>query len=388
MTDAYRHAGLLAGAGRYEDAERELRAGLAGSPADPGLLTLLGYVLRMRRDYPGALRAADAAVEAAPGLAAAHAERAENLIALIRAGEATGAATEAARLDPQDPSGHLVLARACASAREYDRARAAAHRGLALDPTSVEALLTVADVERDAGGHDAAMAAARGALARDPENRYGRWLVAMLDAEKLRVGRSMRALREVARDNPARPDVISMTWPVRSLLSALRRWLAAAVALVAIVALLRIWWDLPGPVSRTLAGLFALVVLGFGARVLAPAGRLPWRCLRLVPRLLRRATVAGLVTLGVILAALTGYAATGHPAVLVPAVVAVPVFWACGLAELLGARLDDPGFAWAVRDLGGQFREFGGELREWWRTTRRELRDAWHDSDSGGPGPR
>jgi tetratricopeptide (TPR) repeat protein len=382
VTDAYGHAGSLAAVGRYSDAERELRSGLAASPADPHLLTLLGFVQRMRRDYPAALRTSEAAIEAAPDLAAAHAERAENLIALIRSTDAVGAATEAARLDPHDPAGHLVLARALASCREHDRARAAAKRGLALDPGSVEALLTVADVERDAGRHDAAMAAARGALARDPASGYGRWLVAMLDAEKLHVGRSMRALREVARDNPARPDVISMTWPVRSLLSALRKWLAAAAGLVLLAALLTIWWDVAEPIARTLAGLFAFVVLGFGARVLVPAGRLPWRCLRLVPQLLRRGVVAGLVTLAVVLGSLIAYAATGQPLLAVLALFAVPVMWVCGFAELLGARLDDPGFGYAVKDLGRQFGEFGGELREWWRTTKRDLRDAWNDPDS------
>jgi tetratricopeptide (TPR) repeat protein len=388
VTDAYGHAGSLAAVGRYEDAERELRSGLAASPADAHLLTLLGYVLRMRRDYPSALRTSEAAIEAAPDLAAAHAERAENLIALIRSAEAVGAATEAARLDPYDPAGHLVLARALASCREHDRARAAAKRGLTLDPGSVEALLTVADVERDAGHHDAAMAAARGALAKDPASGYGRWLVAMLDAEKLHVGRSMRALREVARDNPARPDVISMTWPVRSLLSALRRWLAAAAGLVVLGALLTVWWDTAGPVARTLAGLFAFVVLGFGARVLVPAGRLPWRCLRLVPRLLRRGIIGGLAALGVVLGALIGYAATGHGLLAVLALVAVPVMWVCGFLELLGARLDDPGFGYAVKDLGRQFAEFGGELREWWHTTKRDLREAWNEPDSDRPGPR
>ena len=156
--DAYRQAGSLAEVGRYEDAERELRGGLAAGPADADLLTLLGYVLRMRRDYAAALRTCEAAVGPTPSLADAHAERAENLIALIRSGDAVVAAGEAARLDPQDPAGHLVLARALAVGPRARPARAAAKRGLALDPGSVEALLTVADVERDAGRHDAAMA--------------------------------------------------------------------------------------------------------------------------------------------------------------------------------------------------------------------------------------
>jgi hypothetical protein len=173
-----------------------------------------------------------------------------------------------------------------------------------------------------------------------------------------------------------------MTWPVRSLLSALRRWLAAAVGLVALATLLTIWSDVAELISRTLAGLFAFVVLAFGVRILVPAGRLPWRCLRLVPRVLRRATVAGLATVAVIVALLTGYAATGRPVFAVLALVAVPVLWACGLAELLGARLDDPGFVYAMKDLGSQFGDFGRELRDWWRTTKRDLRQAWNEPGS------
>jgi hypothetical protein len=57
----------------------------------------------------------------------------------------------------------------------------------------------------------------------------------------------------------------------------------------------------------------------------------------------------------------------------------VPVLWAWGLAELLGARLDDPGFVYALRDLGRDFRQFGTDLGDWWRTTRRDLRAAWKE---------
>jgi hypothetical protein len=78
-------------------------------------------------------------------------------------------------------------------------------------------------------------------------------------------------------------------------------------------------------------------------RVLVPAGRLPWRCLRLVPALLRRGIIAGLAALGVVPASLIGYAATGRGLLLVPAPVAVPVLWVCGFAETLGPDSDRPG---------------------------------------------
>jgi tetratricopeptide (TPR) repeat protein len=385
--EAYRAARHLAEVGRFVEAEARLRSALAAGPADGDVLTLLGYVLRQQRDYPAALAACDAAVAADPRLADAHAERAESLIALIRDEDAVVAAGEAVRLAPHAAAGHLVLARSLAAGRRFAEARTSARHGLALAPRSVEGLLTVADVERDAGGRDAAEEAARAALAIEPENAYGRWLLAMLDAERLRVGRSMRALRDMARENPARPDVISMTWPIRSLLSALRRWFAAAIVLVAVCTLAATWWAPAGPAGRILAGLFATVVAGFALRVLIPAGRLPWRCLRLVPWLLRRATRAAMGTVAVMVALLLGYAVTGRWWLAVLALAAVPVLWALGLAELLGARLDDPGFLHALKDLGRDFRDWGGELGRWWHETKRELRETWNDDNPVPPRP-
>jgi tetratricopeptide (TPR) repeat protein len=379
--EAYREAWHLTEVGRPADAEVRLRTALAAEPADADLLTLLAYVLRRQRDYPAALAAADAAVAAGPRLADAHAERAESLILLIRDQDAMVAAGEAVRLAPQQPAGHLVLARALAAARRFPEARAAARTGLALAPHSVEGLLTLADVERDAGDREAAEEAVRAALALDPENALGRWLLAMLDAERLRVGRSLRALHDIAREHPARPDVISLTWPVRSLLSALRRWFAAAILLVVAVVVVAIWWPPAALGARILAALFAAVVAGFALRVLIPAGRLPWRCLRLVPRLLRRATRAAVVTVVVQVLLLSSYAVTGRWWLAVLALASVPVLWGLGLAELLGARLDDPGFVHALRALGRDFRDWFAELGRWWQDTKRELRETWNDDN-------
>ena len=379
MTAAYDRARALADVQRWPEAERAVRDGLADEPASADLLIFLSYLRRMQRDYPGALAVAEAAAAADPGSAEAHAERAESLLALIRDDDAIAAATEAVRLLPRRPLGHLVLARALASARRFDQARASATHGLSLAPQAVECLLTVADVERDAGHRAVATEYAKAALAIDPASMYGRWLLAMLDGEGLRVGRSLRGLREVARDNPAHPDVISMTWPVRSLLAGLRRWLPVAVGLVAILTLIALWWPPIDAPARILAAFFAAAVVALAARVLLPAGRLPWRCLRLVPRLMRRAATGGLLTVAAILAFLIAYASTGSWWCTAVALLGVPVLWAWGLAELLGARLDDPGFVYALRELGGGLRQFGADLADWWRTTRRDLREAWKD---------
>ncbi|SNY49188.1 tetratricopeptide repeat protein [Paractinoplanes atraurantiacus] len=369
--DAYWRAHRLAQVGRYDEAEKAAREGLALDPGDARLLTLLASVLRLRRDYAGALATADAAVAAAPQFADAHAERAENLIVMIRSRDAVSAAAEAVRLGPTEPTAHFVLARALASAKDYPRARAAAAHGRSLDPNSVEGLLTVADVERDAGNRDAALTAARAALAIAPGNPYGRWLIAMLDAERLRVRRSMRALRDVARDNPARADVVSMTWPIRGVLNGLRRGVAASAALVCLLQLIALWWwPTAGPFGRVMAGVLAAVMAGFAARILIPAGRLPWRCLRLLPPLMRRANVTALALTAVATILLFLYAVTSWWPLPLLALALTPFLWLLGLAELLGAGLDDPGMRHAITDLAAEF-------RAWWHTTKKDLREAW-----------
>jgi tetratricopeptide (TPR) repeat protein len=375
---AYWRAQKLAEVGHYAEAERVAREGLAEAPGDGWLLTLLASVLRLRRDYAAALTTADAAIAAEPTLADAHLERAEDLIVLVRAREAVAAASEAVRLAPSMASAHFVLARALAAGRQFEQARAVAAHGRTLDPHSVEGLLTVADVERDAGHREVALAAAHAALAIEPENAYGRWLVAMLDAEKLKVRRSMRALREVARDNPGRTDVVSMTWPIRGVLSGLRRGLALSAALVCALTLTgALWWTPAAAFGQIVSGVLAAAMTGFAARVLIPAGRLPWRCLALLPRLMRRADTAALAVTGAALVLLSLYAWTAWPPLPVIALALTPVLWLLSLAELLGAGLDDPGTRVALRT-------WTDDLREWWRTTKSELRDTWKDGDPPG----
>jgi tetratricopeptide (TPR) repeat protein len=377
MSGSYRRAHLLAQAGRYEEAERTVRAGLAEEPGDGRLLTLLASVLRMRRDYPAALAAADSAAAASPLLADAHAERAENLILLIRSKDAVAAAEEAVRLDQLGAAAFLTLARALAAASQHERARAAAAHGLALDPRSVEGLLTVAEVEREAGNREAAATAARAALAIEPENTYGRWMIAMLDAERLRVRRSMRALRDVARASPARPDLISMTWPIRGVITGLRRGLfAGGLVICALLIAGHWWWPVAGSFARVVSAVLAAILAGFGARVLLPAGRLPWRCVPLLPSLMRRSTYGSLTVLTVAVVLLILHAAAGWWIAAVLAFALAPVLWALGLVEMLGAGLDDPGISHALRSLAVEF-------REWWVTTKRDLRAAWKDDPKG-----
>jgi hypothetical protein len=181
----------------------------------------------------------------------------------------------------------------------------------------------------------------------------------------------MRGLSSLARDNPARPDVVAMTWPIRGVLSALRRGIAVGGVLVCVsLAVGHWWWPPAGTFARLVSAVVALVLVGFAVRVLIPAGRLPWRCLELLPRLMRRASLMSLGVAGVAVAALVAHAATGGWYLAVVALAGAPVMWALGVVEMLGAGLDDPGIRHAIGDLAGEF-------RSWWQTTRQELREAW-----------
>jgi tetratricopeptide (TPR) repeat protein len=290
-------ARLLAGVGRLREAEDAVRAGLIEAPADPDLLTLLAGVLRLQDRRDEALAAAEVAVTAGPGLCGTHIERAECLLLVKgRLAEAVTEAEEAVRLDPAHPPAHRVLARALTLRRDFDRARAAARRALDLVPESVPDLLTLAEIERHAGHRDEARAVTRRALAHDPENPDGRWMIALLEAEGLRVRSAMRGLRGLAADHPARLDALTMTWPIRGLLGGLRRGLVAGLLLTGLLAAVAGLWSSGLLMARAAAVTVGVVMIAFSARVLIPAGRLPWRCLPLLPAGTRRATHAGLVT--------------------------------------------------------------------------------------------
>lgn len=356
MTAAAR-ARALAGVGRLAEAEDAVRAGLAAVPTDPELLTLLAGLLRLQGRRGEALTAAGTAVAAAPHLAGTHLERAECLLLLpvatagdrppgardegpgrrgceaARLAEALAEAEEAVRLEPAHPPAHRVLARARLARKEFDQAREAACRALQLAPDSVPDLLTLAEIERHAGRRDAAGRAVREALARDPQSPDGRWLVALLDAERLRVGPAMRGLRRLAADHPARLDAATMTWPVRGLLGGLRRGLTAGVVLAGLLALSAYRWPGALLLGRAAAVTVAAVPVFFAIRVLVPAGRLPWRCLALLPAGTRRAVRAGLIAAGATVTLLATYAVTARGEPLLLAAAAVVLLLVTGRAD-------------------------------------------------------
>ncbi|GIE78039.1 hypothetical protein Aph02nite_39890 [Actinoplanes philippinensis] len=326
-------ARALAGVGRLEQAETAVREGLAETPADAELLGLLAGLRRLQGHYADALEFADAAVAAAPGQSVVHIERAECLLLLGRSGDAREAAGEAVRLAPGRPEPHRALARCLVLRREFDGARDAATRAVTLAPHSVPDLMTLAEVERNAGRRDAARAAAARALAEDPEDAEGRWMIAVLDAEKLRVREAMRGLRQLAADHPDRYGAPALSWPVRGLLAGLRRGLSAGVPVVVALTLGGRWWAPALLLARGAAVVMALVTVGLAIRVLTPAGRLPWLCLSLLPARTRRAIGAGLVAASGAVHLLLWYAVSPHWLTLALVATAVAVLLTAGAVE-------------------------------------------------------
>ncbi|MFC4063316.1 tetratricopeptide repeat protein [Actinoplanes subglobosus] len=351
--NAAARARALAGVGRLEQAEIAVREGLAETPADAELLGLLAGLRRLQGHYAEALEFADAAVAAAPGQSVVHIERAECLLLLsrgdgvrggsARGGESGGAASvvraaeasarEAVRLAPDRPEPHRALARCLVLRRAFDEARASAGRAVALAPHSVPDLMTLAEVERNAGNRDEARAAAARALAEDPEDAEGRWMIALLDAEKLRVREAMRGLRQLAADHPDRYGAPALTWPIRGLLAGLRRGMLAGVPAVAALAVAGRWWGPSLLLSRGAAVVMALVTFGLALRVLLPAGRLPWLCLGLLPAGTRRAIGTGLLAASAAAHLLLWFAVSPYRLTLILAAVAVAVLLAAGAAE-------------------------------------------------------
>jgi tetratricopeptide (TPR) repeat protein len=334
-------ARAFADVGRLADAEAEVRRGLVHSPADPELLTLLAGLLRLQGRRDDALRAAGAAVAAAPYLSGTHIERADCLLMAppgaagkkddeARTGEALRSAVEAVRLDPGHPPAHRVLARTLVLRKDYDGARQAVQRALDLDPHSVPDLLTLGEIERHAGHRKAARTAVEAALAQDPGHPDGRWLIALLDAERLRVRSSMRGLRDLAADHPAKLGGATLTWPVRGLLGGLRRGLGAGVPLVTALAVVAASWPSWETAARAAAATVAVVMIGFSVRVLVPAGLIPWRCLTLLPARPRRAVRAGWVAAVATVTLLLGYAVTAGWTPLAGAFVTLAALIAAG----------------------------------------------------------
>lgn len=140
-------------------AEARVRSELMRCPGDPGLMTTLGFSLRLQGRLAEALSSLDAALRLAPDYAVAWLERAVTL----HQGNSLRVAAESFRravaLDPGCAPGWGGLARVLLALGDRAAARTAAVRALAIDGADPGGTLALAACEIAAG--DAAAAIAR-----------------------------------------------------------------------------------------------------------------------------------------------------------------------------------------------------------------------------------
>ncbi len=121
--------------GDAASAARLCRALLAADPRCGAAQVLLACaLLALGADWPGALAAADAALELVPSAAPAHFVRGTALHALGRAADAVAALRAAIALAPEDAGAWLNLGNALASLDRLEAAEAALRRACALAP--------------------------------------------------------------------------------------------------------------------------------------------------------------------------------------------------------------------------------------------------------------
>jgi Flp pilus assembly protein TadD len=208
VLDALQRSAALLDVGRPDEAEALVRRALADEPDEPFLRTELARVLIVQERPDDAREQADRAVAAAPGLAYAHAIRALALSGDERRRfEAVDAAREAVTLDPEDPYGHLTLARTALRARRLDEARTAAETAIRLDPEDGDTHRVLGAVLLAAERPVAAEEAFREALRRDPHdatalNDLG---VAVQAQGRERSAEARALFEEAARARPADP---------------------------------------------------------------------------------------------------------------------------------------------------------------------------------------
>ncbi len=138
MSDRYQRAQMLAGTGRMDLAERDLRQMLAEEPRDATAHALLALVI-----LPDSTRLGEATEEAKTGVgiepddAFTHYALAQCLFQRGRYAETETAILEALRLEPHDADFYSVLARSRLANEKYQAALDAAEQGLSIDPEHI-----------------------------------------------------------------------------------------------------------------------------------------------------------------------------------------------------------------------------------------------------------
>ncbi|QDT05707.1 Tetratricopeptide repeat protein [Rubripirellula lacrimiformis] len=171
MSDRFQRIQMLAGTGRLDLAERDLRQMLAEEPRDGLAHAFLAMVLISDESrWDEAMREAKTAIGVEPDMAITHYALALCYLARNRYAEAEASVIESLRLDPYDPDAHATLSRAHLGRSNYAEALAAAEQGLAVDPEHTECGNLRSIMLERLGRGEEAIASSRANLARDPDN--------------------------------------------------------------------------------------------------------------------------------------------------------------------------------------------------------------------------
>jgi tetratricopeptide (TPR) repeat protein len=187
---------------RHEQAEGELRQGLAIDPHDAYAHALLGLCLSKREQFQEATQEAQQAIQLAPDFPFAHYALASVLHDRNRNDEALAAINEALRLDASDPGYFAMLAAIQLNERHWPAALDAAEQGLRLDSehTSCTNLRAIALVKL--GRKSEAGLTIDAALARDPGNSLTHANQGWTLLEKGEPKKALEHFREALRLNP------------------------------------------------------------------------------------------------------------------------------------------------------------------------------------------
>ncbi|MEY9969391.1 tetratricopeptide (TPR) repeat protein [Streptacidiphilus sp. MAP12-16] len=250
-------------------------------------------------DYPGALHAADQAIAAAPGEAVAWRLRALALLGSKRLTEASAAARESLRLEPEFWFGHVLTAMiALADPRSQigEAAYQAATRGRQLGPENAVAHFIVGCVAERLKHPEEAEACYREALGRDPEHRGSRNNLSRL---LMKQGDHFAAAQGFAAVAAADRGVGLGTFNLRVMavrLLARARWISLVGLLVADMTVLGTAGDASWP---TRGVLLALLVLCWALWAVWVLRQIPPLLLRPMLRTARGSGYVGLSLLGV-----------------------------------------------------------------------------------------
>jgi tetratricopeptide (TPR) repeat protein len=202
MTSSSGEALALLRSGRAAEAERLLRAAMAGGAADADAIHLLGFLLATSGRAPEGLPLIDRSIALAPRNPGFLDNRAQVLLQMGRVGEAVRDARAATALAPRFPEGWLHLAQALRRLGERAESAAVAQHALALDPGHVGAAYHVALLLFEAGDLAAAEAGFARVLERDPRHAAALNNLGVVQRE---TGREAAALDSFVRATAADP---------------------------------------------------------------------------------------------------------------------------------------------------------------------------------------